>query len=223
MPFHGRRLLTTIGALAGLVLVGVLAGAPAHASNVILEWTAPGDDSTYGHAMEYDLRWSLRENQFPNRFYSARRIPTVTPSAPGTVERAIISDVPEGAAIYFALRTRDERGNWSRLSNVATTFAVTDANEQGISLDFSQPSDNPARELTQFTLSLPRRGPVTVDAMDVSGRRVRRMHRGEMSAGRHTIAWDLRDENGRATSPGVYFVRAHVEGVDFVRRVVVLH
>lgn len=222
MAFQSRRLLTTFGVLAALALIGVLASAPARASNVILEWTAPGDDSTWGRAQEYDLRWSLRANQFPNRFYSARRIPTNLPATPGSAERAIVSDVPEGSAIYFVLRTRDERGNWSRLSNVATTFAVTEVGENGMSLDFSQPSDNPARDLTQFTLSLPTRGPVVVDAMDVSGRRVRRLQKGDMAAGRHTIAWDLHDESGQITSPGVYFVRAHVDGVDFVRRVVVL-
>ncbi|MBK7369461.1 MAG: hypothetical protein IPJ04_16645 [Candidatus Eisenbacteria bacterium] len=222
MPFLGRRLFLLMGAALALATAGALRPAPAQASNVILEWTAPGDDSTYGRAMEYDLRWSLRENQFPNRFYSARRIVTNLPQTPGSVERAVVSDVPEGSAIYFALRTRDERGNWSRLSNVAVTYAVTDVADGGIALDFSLPSDNPAHELTQFTLSMPRRGAATVDAMDVSGRRVRRIVRGDMAAGRHTIAWDLRDDTGALARPGVYFVRAQVEGLNFVRRVVVL-
>ncbi len=222
MPFLGRRLSILLCAGLALLALGALRPAPAQASNVILEWTAPGDDSTYGRAMEYDLRWSLRENQFPNRFYSARRIVTNAPSTPGSVERAVVSDVPEGSAVYFALRTRDERGNWSRLSNVAVTYAVTDVADNGIALDFSLPSDNPAREMTQFTLSMPRRGNAVVDAMDVSGRRVRRIARGTMDAGRHTIAWDLHDETGAIARPGVYFVRAQVEGVNFVRRVVVL-
>ncbi len=222
MLFLGRRPVLLIAALVALVATALLRPAPATASNVILEWTAPGDDSTYGHAMEYDLRWSLRENQFPNRFYSARRIVTNAPQSPGAVERAIVSDVPEGAAVYFALRTRDERGNWSRLSNVAVTYAVTDVGENGLALEFSLPSDNPARDYTQFTLSMPKRGKATVDAMDVSGRRIRRIRTGELEAGRHTIGWDLHDDGGRATAPGVYFVRAQVDGLNFVRRVVVL-
>ena len=222
MPFLGRRPFLLLAAFAALFAAAALRPAPASASNVILEWTAPGDDSTWGRAMEYDLRWSLRENQFPNRFYSARRIVTDAPQAPGAVERAIVSDVPEGAAIYFALRTRDERGNWSRLSNVAVTYAVTEVGDNGVALEFSQPSDNPAREYTQFTLSMPKRGKATVDAMDVSGRCVRRIRTGEIEAGRHTIGWDLRDDGGRAASPGVYFVRANVDGLNFVRRVVVL-
>lgn len=222
MSYLGRRPILLLAAVVALVATAVLRPAPASASNVILEWTAPGDDSTYGRAMEYDLRWSLRENQFPSRFYSARRIVTNAPQSPGSVERAIVSDVPEGSAIYFALRTRDERGNWSRLSNVAVTYAVTDANENGVALEFSLPSDNPAREYTQFTLSLPKRGKATVDAMDVSGRRIRRIRTGELEAGRHTIGWDLRTDSGAAAAPGVYFVRAQVDGLNFVRRVVVL-
>ncbi|MFN8588715.1 MAG: FlgD immunoglobulin-like domain containing protein [Candidatus Eisenbacteria bacterium] len=222
MLHFGRRTFLLPAAALALVLGCALLPAPARASNVILEWTAPGDDSTYGHAMEYDLRWSLRENQFPNRFYSARRIVTNAPQSPGSVERAIVSDVPEGAAIYFALRTRDERGNWSRLSNVAVTYAVTEVGDNGLTLEFSQPSDNPAHDYTQFTLSLPKRGNAVVDAMDVSGRRIRRLRSGTIDAGRHTIAWDLRDDSGRATAPGVYFVRAQVDGLNFVRRVVVL-
>ena len=207
----------------GLVaLIGLCPARPALASNLILEWTAPGDDSTYGRASEYDLRWSLRANQFPTRFFSAKRLPAPLPADAGATERLIITDLPKNQVIYFALRTRDELGNWSRISNVLSAQYTTDVGDAAMTLDFSQPSLNPAHGPTEFTLSLPSRQNAVVEALDVLGRRVRVLQSGELPAGRHTIAWDLLDAGGHTTRPGVYFVRARLAGEEFVRRVVVV-
>jgi len=216
---HARITTFAIGLMA---LAGLCVSRPASASNLILEWTAPGDDSTFGRAAEYDLRWSLRSNQFPTRFFSAKRLPTPLPADPGATEQLIITDLPKDQVIYFALRTRDDRGNWSSISNVLSAQYTTDVDDVPLTLDFSRPSQNPTHGPTEFTLSLPTRQNAVVEALDVMGRRVRMLQSGELPAGRHTIAWDLIDDSGRTARPGVYFVRARLRGDDFVRRVVVV-
>jgi hypothetical protein len=71
------------------------------------------------------------------------------------------------------------------------------------------PHPNPAS--TRTTLRFEIRGDgerqVEVDVYDVSGRLVRRVARGRFPSGRHQADWDLRNEQGRAVSPGIYFAR----------------
>ena len=219
-----------VSRILGLALVAVaalgagllLSAREARANNIILEWTAPGDDSTYGRAAEYDLRWSLHGNQFPLRFFTARRLAIAAPSDAGVVEHLVIPNLPESTTVYFALRTRDRRGNWSRISNVLAAQQVAGVDDGSNVLAFSEGFPVPAHVQTAFTLTLPTRGAALVEAIDVSGRLVRSLQRGELAPGRHTLTWDLRDDAGHRTQPGVYFVRAQAGGQQWVRRVVVL-
>ena len=169
------------------------------------------------------MRWSLHSNQFPARFFTARRIATAPPLDPGSIEHLVIPDLPESTTVYFALRTRDRRGNWARISNVLAAKQVAGVDDGANVLSFSEAYPVPARTQTTFSLTLPERGPALVEAMDVSGRRVRSLQRGELAPGRHTLTWDLRDDAGHRSAAGVYFVRAQAGGQEWVRRVVVLH
>ncbi len=221
------RLPHAIAALFALVLVTgvalVAAPRPAHAVNVLLQWTAPGDDSTFGQATEYDLRYTFKP-LFPRRFFDADRwLNTPTPGAPGTLESCVVEDLAEETIYYFALRTKDDRGNLSPISNIVTitpTVGADGAEHWKLALSEAVPS--PARTNTRLALSLPTKGLVRVEAVDVSGRRVRMLQDGALSAGPHDLVWDLRDDQGQAVRPGVFFVRAEAGGTTFRRRVVVV-
>ena len=52
------------------------------------------------------------------------------------------------------------------------------------------------------------RGPADVTIYDVSGRLVRRIARGEYSAGYQIAQWDGRDGRGQNVSSGIYFLRS---------------
>jgi hypothetical protein len=58
-----------------------------------------------------------------------------------------------------------------------------------------------------FALSRDHQGDVRVDVFDVTGRRVRSVTRGRLSAARYELAWPGVDESGKRVSPGTYFVR----------------
>lgn len=216
-----RRMSPLICVLA-LVPGALCSSRDASAINILLRWTAPGDDSTFGRAAEYDLRYSFRASQFPSRFSTATRVPTPDPSEPGTTEEVLIADMPESTQVYFALRTRDEFGNWSMISNVLATQPIVDVDGRVLRVDFSKPSPSPATVRTRFALSLPRKAESTVEAIDIAGRRVRMIQKGELEAGVHSMEWDLRDDAGHRTRPGVFFLRARTGDEEFLRRVVVL-
>jgi glucose/arabinose dehydrogenase len=70
----------------------------------------------------------------------------------------------------------------------------------------------PFREALSFVLDLPTDGDVGLSVYDGRGRRLRVLHAGAMTAGRHVLAWDGRDERGVAAPAGLYFLRATVAG-----------
>jgi uncharacterized membrane protein len=71
-------------------------------------------------------------------------------------------------------------------------------------------SPNPARLGASFVLALPNAGRAELSLYDASGRRIRTLVSSELAAGRHTIAWDGRDQSGARVGAGMYFMRLQV-------------
>jgi len=81
---------------------------------------------------------------------------------------------------------------------------------------------NPMRTSTTIAFALTRGGPVSLDVVDVQGRRVRELVQGVRAAGEHRIDWDGRDDDGHAMRAGIYFLRLHAEDRSLNRKVVVM-
>ncbi|HET7225279.1 MAG TPA: choice-of-anchor B family protein [Candidatus Eisenbacteria bacterium] len=79
-------------------------------------------------------------------------------------------------------------------------------------LRFRAPWPNPSAGAMHMALELPRAGDLSVEVLDVSGRRVRTLHRGPATAGTLDLTWDGRDARGDAASPGLYFAEARAGG-----------
>ncbi|MFN8546488.1 MAG: FlgD immunoglobulin-like domain containing protein [Candidatus Eisenbacteria bacterium] len=71
---------------------------------------------------------------------------------------------------------------------------------------------NPFSATTRLAYELPSAGPVRLDIIDPSGRRVRRFDRADAPAGRGSFEWDGLDEAGRGVAPGVFFYRLERDG-----------
>lgn len=191
--------------------------------SITLTWTAPGDDSLSGMATLYDLRFSYKpitEENFP----FAYRIAVIQPLTPGSSESYMVQGLLNYYDYYFAVRTADDAGNWSRVSNVVYRPAP------GITLEsivirefaFSAPRPNPARNRAQFTLTMPEPGESSVEAFDLSGRRVASIASGFREAGPVNLNWDLRDERGNFVGSGIYLVRARFGAKEILRRITVV-
>ena len=70
---------------------------------------------------------------------------------------------------------------------------------------FSCISSNPVKDRVRFSLSLPRSDAVRFQVFDITGRQVIDSHYSTVSQGKHTLFWDLRDEQGREIAAGTYF------------------
>ena len=98
------------------------------ASCVRLSWTAPGDDGYVGQAKAYDLRYSTDSSFLANNFNSAPQVQgMITPRVAGTHEEFVVAGLTTGVRYYFAIKTSDDRANWSPLSNVIGKVASGDS------------------------------------------------------------------------------------------------
>jgi hypothetical protein len=88
---------------------------------VLLHWTAPGDDSLVGRATGYDMRY-LPESWGPINTDPEWNLAILcsgepTPSPSGQVDSMIVADLEPGSGYYFCVRAFDDAGNYSGLSN----------------------------------------------------------------------------------------------------------
>ena len=96
-----------------------LAAVSSSSGTILVGWTAPGDDGASGTATAYDLRYSpLGPLDSEAKFLAAQPAPAPAPAAPGTPQTALVTGLAEATTYYLALRARDERLNWSGLSNL---------------------------------------------------------------------------------------------------------
>jgi len=88
-------------------------------TSATLQWTTPGDDGDSGQAAFYDLRWSLDPMTNLMEYRRSEIAPTPQPKTVDSRELVTVTGLPEDTEhLYFALRTSDESGNFSGISNV---------------------------------------------------------------------------------------------------------
>jgi len=114
------------------------------------------------------------------------------------------------------------------LSTSAPFVGVGDPPAGGtpLRMEFALPAPNPAKTHTRFDYAIPTdRGGQSVElaVFDVNGRRVRTLVRGLAEAGRRSLAWDLRDDEGAPARTGIYFARLQLGGEVRSHKFVVVH
>ena len=85
-----------------------------------------------------------------------------------------------------------------------------------------QAAPSPIRDRAQLLFVLPQAGQALVEVLDVEGRVVRVLARGEFARGAHTLGWDGRDQAGRKVASGIYVYRLVTAGGAVNRKAVVL-
>ncbi|XP_075038533.1 calcium-activated chloride channel regulator 1-like [Mixophyes fleayi] len=92
---------------------------------IVLSWTATGDDLDYGNASRYDLRMSLNRQELLDNFENgtAINISSLTPLPAGSIEQFSFTpqniSIKNGTFLYFALVAIDNANQKSEPSNLA--------------------------------------------------------------------------------------------------------
>lgn len=220
-----QRWIVLAMAVAGTLTATPPSARAASTHSVTLEWTAPGDDGLIGTATSYDIRYSRDPINTANFLNATRLNSYLLPGPAGTPQRFTLFGLTQGIQYFFAIRTCDDAGNWSPISNVVAYSVGTLSTSDGSrgEAHFSTPWPNPARGSTRFTLSLPQPQWVRIEAFDLAGRKVRTLALGEYSGGTFDLAWNLQDDDGRLLGAGTYLVRGQIGENVFLRRVTVVH
>lgn len=104
---------------APATVTGLYTGSPT-AISVPLVWNAPGDDGESGQADHYDIRFSLSEITEANWADATTIDYAPTPKPAPELETVVVKGLGSNKTYYFALKTWDEAGNVSGLSNNAS-------------------------------------------------------------------------------------------------------
>ncbi len=128
---------------------------------------------------------------------------------------------PAGQTYWYKLTAVDVHGNESAATTLLPAGAL-DAPAAALALSFAAPRPNPAGGAVTLRFTLARTGAVTLAVLDATGRRVRTLANGALSAGSQALTWDRRDDAGRRLASGLYFVHLETEGRVLVRRVTLL-
>ena len=89
----------------------------------------------------------------------------------------------------------------------STTVGIPDGEGGGAGVRLLAASPNPFRSATRVAFALPEAAAVHAEVLDVRGRRVAVIADDGYAAGSHELQWDGRDDTGRATPSGLYFLR----------------
>ncbi|MEW6482813.1 MAG: fibronectin type III domain-containing protein [bacterium] len=94
---------------------------------ITLNWTAPEDDGAVTVVEAYDLRWATHTITEQNWDKAIQCEFEPHPATPGSIQQYIMhmkDGLLQETLYYFAIKSKDDAGNWSALSNVATATLV---------------------------------------------------------------------------------------------------
>jgi|GEM_PF-5564894 len=178
----------------------VATGSLTQDSTAILQWTSVGDDSLSGQAAGYIVKYYslpiVTSQEWDNATLYNQ---TWTPLPAGETEYKTLYPIPRGTW-YFAIMVRDEKNNFSPISN-------TDSCKVGLQLGI--PSDAPDRLIVEIgsnpsfasvkiKIGIPENGDYSFIISDLTGRIVKRL-KGRLNAGFYNFNID-------ELSSGTYFV-----------------
>ncbi len=155
-----------------------------------LTWTAPGDDGNSGTAVEYDIRYLSLPITEENWDVAILVSGEPSPGQANTSETMLIPNIDFAATYYFAMKTADEAGNWSNLSNVVSSKA-----ESVVVYPNPYLKDLGSNPIIMFS-NLPRKATIRIYTMD--GKLVTVLKPQAVAAG-GSRAWDISE-----ISSGVY-------------------
>jgi|GEM_PF-2535568 len=155
---------------------------------------------------------------------------SMTLNVPAEITIRVPSDLMDDPAIY-----RWNGNTWEALSTVYDpvrhvviartdklgSFQVRYGTPESLVLNFAV--RNPiTSKVVAVDYSLPEVKEVRMAVYDLTGRLVRELYNGKLNAGKGTIIWDLRDNNGASVGSGIYFLNVKAGEFNRVNKVVIV-
>jgi hypothetical protein len=189
-----------------------------------------GEQLTAGE--DVTVSWTVPSGLVPDSYslyYSADGGVLWQEVATGIVAQTLLVEVPGEATTQGLYRVFASAGGKAIGYDTSDEVFVVLGSSAGVKdgfipADFAlgQNSPNPFRSSTTVQIDLPKDLGVRLEISDVSGRIVRTLVDGPVSAGRYQVVWDGTDNGGHDVAPGVYFLKARAGEFREVKRMVVV-
>ncbi len=117
-----RRIASAV-VLASLAVASLACGTALAAvtpTSATIAWTAPGDDGNTGTASQYDVRLSTAAITAGNFASATHLTGAPAPAAAGSTQSMNLTGLSPSTTYWCAIKTADEAGNWSAISNIVT-------------------------------------------------------------------------------------------------------
>lgn len=202
-------------------------------TSAVLSVTAPSDMGSFVKSYEVGYSTSPVSNDTAAWFAAAQKAVNLpAPAAPGTLQLLPIYGLEKDSSYCFMLRSFDDFGNASQLSNhvcgtivsVAERELTTDMPQRFV-LAQSHPnpfSVNANGTLIRYELPQPQAAQVMLRVYDLLGHEVRRLVDTKQSRGAYAITWDGRDEKGLLVPAGIYFYELRAGDLRQVKKLIVV-
>lgn len=144
----------------------------------------------------------------------------IPPASNGT--NAFTVPVPDTAAAGYVQISRQFSTGTACTWNVQVDPSLLGVGSSLAVLDLARVTPNPSYGGARLTFSLPGEKRVSVEILDLSGRRVPSIAQGVFTPGPHEYPWDGRDGTGERVHAGVFWAMLRAEGREITRRFVLL-
>lgn len=177
-----------------IIALLILASPSLGSDTVNVSWTAPGDDGNTGTATSYVLRFSTVEItafNFDDTLIHQTAV-TPIPQVAGTIQSVNIINLLDSTRYWFAIKTIDDAGLISLISNIADTItapAIDTIPPGVIHIILGWVGPNPFQESVTIGYFLRKAADVKGDVFNIRGRKVARLEIGRQSAGHHEVTW----------------------------------
>lgn len=108
---------------------------------------------------------------------------------------------PDGTETKIRIRPADDTADSDKALEETSPEALPDG------FELKQNHPNPFNPFTRISFTIPQSEHVQLQIFNVTGRKVKTLVDGELSAGEHTYEWDSTDDSGSKVASGVYFYR----------------
>ncbi len=202
-------------------------------TSAVLFLTAPSDVGSFVKSYEVGYSTTPVGNDTAAWFDTIAQKTTnlPAPAQPGTYQLVTVYGVTLGERYCFILRSFDDYGNASALSNVAcgTIVAVAEpeiAEHAPARFMLAQSYPNPlhaaqSNTLIRYELLQTQPVPVALRVYDLLGHEVRHLVKAKQGRGSYAVRWDGRDESGALVTAGVYFYELRAGDLRQVKKLVV--
>jgi hypothetical protein len=183
--------------------------------DLILSWTATGDDGDLGRAASYLIGYSPDTVTATSWGRAALWSSPPAPAAPGQRQTIVLTGLAPAQHYWVAMRVVDDASNMSAVSNIAEgvsgfNFGAGTGDEftqTPTEFQVAQNYPNPFNPSTAIKYAVPKASHVTIAVYNVIGQLTNVLVDADKSAGSYTAVWDGTDLNGRTVGTGIYMYR----------------